>query len=388
MERMRVALVYHFFAHYRKPVLEELLISSVHQWVMYGDAKDVDGAGIEVWVPEYADTFVRTPCRRIYGFLLQRGLVNLALRKDIDCVVYLGDWHFITTWVSAILARISGKRVLFWTHGWLRDETGILGRARVAFYRIAHGLLLYGYCAKARGIARGMPPESLYVIYNSLDYQSQVALRDKISEEELASVRESLFGSRSLPVVVCTARLIRAKRIDQLIDAAALLRENGHPVNLLFVGDGPERASLEERAKSLEVTMCLYGPCYDEPVLARLIMCANVTVIPGAAGLTIMHSLCYGTPVLTHNDPTRHGPEFEAVIPGVNGDTYSEGDVSALADLIAVWTTKAEAVGERRQRCRRVIDLFYNPELQRRAIDRAVAGLPANDFFWSKEDAK
>ena len=43
-----------------------------------------------------------------------------------------------------------------------------------------------------------------------------------------------------------------------------------------------------------------------------------------------MHSLIYGTPVVTHNNFAEQMPEFEAVRPNVSGAFYKYNDVSDL----------------------------------------------------------
>ena len=42
-------------------------------------------------------------------------------------------------------------------------------------------------------------------------------------------------------------------------------------------------------------------------------------VSPGNVGLTAIHSLSYGTPVLTHNNFNNQMPEVESIQPGFNG---------------------------------------------------------------------
>jgi len=385
MKKQHKALVYHFYAHYRRPILEELLKNSAYEWTFYGDVKDIDAGGIEAWIPENSNRFVRTNCRRISGFLFQGGLIRLALDKNIDCIVYLGDWHFVATWISAILARLSGKRVLFWTHGWLRQESGLFFGVRNVFYRLAHGLLLYGHQAKMYGLMKGFNPESLYVIYNSLDYIKQSNIRKSITRDDIETTRRELFSDIDTPIVICSSRLTKSKQIDQLVQAASILKKTGNNINLLIVGDGPERNALTDLARQLDVNIHMFGPCYEENILGRLFLSSDITVIPGAAGLTIMHSLAYGIPVIVHNDSTKHGPEFEAIIPGVNGDTYNKDDIEALAQVILKWTEKNSDIDTQSKDSYKIIDMLYNPEKQRQIIDRAVNGLPADDIFWLKE---
>jgi glycosyltransferase involved in cell wall biosynthesis len=380
----RVFIVYPFFAHYRAGVIRELLTRGQHTYCLAGDVRDPAASGIEVMQTEVEGRFFRTRSRLIRGrYLLQSGVMRLALRRDVQTIIYLGDVQHLTTWVSATLARLRGKRVLFWTHGWTHAESRPRAAIRRAFYKLAHGLLLYGHRARAIGIAQGFRPENLYVIYNSLDYVTQQALRETITPAEIARTRADLFAHPARPLVMCSSRLIPSRRLDLLLEAAVLLLAAGHAINILLVGDGPERAALAEAAERLGLAVSFFGACYDEAVLARLLSAADLTVIPGAAGLTVIHSLTYGTPVIAHDDPESQGPEAEAILPGLNGGLYKKDDAADLARLIRQWASPRTDAG--RAQCRRMVDLYYNPTTQARLIDAAVSGLPADIGEWNEK---
>ncbi|MCC6730732.1 MAG: glycosyltransferase [Chthonomonadales bacterium] len=382
-----VAVVYHFFAHYRAAVMRALLDSPHYRFVLCGDVRNPEGPGIREWVPADRSRFVRAPCRPLGGgLLLQRGLLSLAARRDLDTVIFLGNAKHLVTWPAAARARALGKRVLFWTHGWTEEETGPKDRLRRAFYRLADGLLLYGHRAKCLGVARGFAPERLHVIYNSLDYEAQRRARDVVGPADLERTRAELFGQPERPIAICTGRLTGRRRLDLLLDAMHLLRAEGRPLNLLLVGEGPARRSLEEQAARMGLPVRFGGACYDEGVLARLIMAACVSVVPAGAGLSVVHSLGYGTPVVAQDDPNGQGPEWEAIRPGVNGGLFRRGDAADLARAIAEWTGPDRRSAADRRRCREVVERFYNPAFQRRAIERAIAGLPADDLFWQREE--
>ena len=388
----RVGVVYHFFPHYRAPVMTELVERGRHEYVLVG-AREFYRSRIEAWkIPSDYD-FVETRCHYVgpmsrWGcpkILVQSGLVRLALRRDLDCIVYLGDAFYPSTWLSTAIAKVTGKRVLFWTIGWQGGEFGLKRWIRKTFYRIADGLLLYGHDAKMKCLRDGLSPESLHVIYNSLDYERQRVVRESfVRTEHMQMVRRRLFGNTD-PVVICTSRLTAYRRLDLLLEALARMRSRGRKANLLLVGDGDERASLEAMATRLGITVKFYGPEYKEEVLGPLIMSANVLVAPGNVGLSAMHALAYGTPVVSHADPEAQVPEYEAILPGITGTLFERDNVESLADAIMVWTENEDISEKTRRNCYKVMDRFYNPTFQRRAIERAVDGDPADDLFWMRE---
>ena len=384
---MRVAVVYDFFPHYRVAVMRELLASREHDYFLVADEKPMDPS-LKAWQVEDRSRFIHAPYRRLAGKLhFQKGLLGLMLRRDFDAVIFMAYPNFLSTWMSALAARLTGKRVLFWTHGWTRSERGPKAWIRCGFYRLADALLLYGHTAKARGLSHGFSAERLHVIYNSLDYEAQKQVRSSIRPEDIADTRARLFERPEWPVVICSARLTRSCRLDLLLEAQLRLCAENHPFNIILVGDGPERPALESRARQARLPVHFHGACYDEKVLATLTMAAHVTVSPGKVGLTAMQSLAYGVPVITHDDMEAQGPEVEAIFPGRTGDLFRRNDVTDLARSIRQWTQR-DPGSDLRAECHRLLECPYNPTFQRRAIDRAVSGLPADDLFgMTREEA-
>ena len=376
IRKPRVAVVYHFFAHYRSPIMQMLLDSHDIDYFLVGDRSDPDNS-IEPW--QLPDTkLLFAPCIKVTSNLLwQKGLLRVAIRHDVDVIIFLGNANFISTWIAAILARLTRKRVLFWTHGWLRREQGTKAIVRNLFYRLAHGLLLYGNRAKMFGTEKGFAKDRMYVVYNSLDYQTQKAIMTHMTEDHIKLVREMFFPNSKIPLLIYTGRLTKSKGLGLLLDAMSHLQNQGFKTSLLLVGDGPEREALKQLAKTSGLAVHFYGSCYDENKLSELIMAANVTVAPGQIGLTAIHSLGYGTPVITHDDPNDQGPEWEAIAPGETGEVFKPGDVHDLARVIQKWSMLPWPDESVRKRCMSVIDRFYNPNYQRSIINRAVIGLPA-----------
>jgi glycosyltransferase involved in cell wall biosynthesis len=227
------------------------------------------------------------------------------------------------------------------------------------------------------GIKNGFSEDSLYVVYNSLDYETQKTIMAQVKEDRLKHIREEFFSHSDVPVLICTGRLNKSKGFEFLLNAMSELQDQGFRTCLLLVGDGPEWEPLAQIVSDLSLTVHFYGACYDENQLAELIMSANLTVAPGQVGLTAIHSLTYGIPVITHSDPANQGPEWEAIVPGKTGDLFRRGDVHDLASTIHKWCLHPWPDEDARRQCIAVIDHFYNPHFQRQVLNRAVAGLPA-----------
>jgi 1,2-diacylglycerol 3-alpha-glucosyltransferase len=370
---MTVAIVYDFLPHFRSGIFSKLLESAKYKYIFVAGHNN-RAPTIPEWTVTDPTRFVEAKCILIpMHWYYQPGLAKLALRKDISAIIYSGTAYSISTWYSAILARLTGKRVLFWTQGWIRTGGWLRETIKKRFMQLADVLLLYGERAKAIGQGMGFSRDRMLVIYNSLDYPRQKKIREELRDQELIQLRTQMFGSSDTPIAICTARLTSNCQLDLLLSAQAILRRSDKRMNIILVGDGIERERLMEFAKSEALPVKFLGACYDEATIAKLIRAANVTVSPGKVGLTAIHSLTYGTPVISHDDASRQMPEVEAIIPDENGDLFRYGDANDLARVLWKWCSRPWPDPALRKRCYEVVERHYNPDVQVQIIESALS---------------
>lgn len=384
----RVALVTNVLPHYRRRIYELMAWQGPPgpQYTIHADLpkagrlKSIDPDWARKPVAEGGLGWQRLRNVRILGTKLywQHGAVGAALSKDFDTIIYLGNPYYLSTWMGAALARLRGKRVLMWSHGVTRKEKGLKGWIRSRLYRLAHGMLLYGNWARSILIDKGFAPEQLYVVFNSLDYDKQVAMRESLCDVDRQDKRRELFEHPDWPMAFFVGRLTPQKKLTMLLEAVQILRERDVDMNVLLIGDGSARGDLEAQVQKHDLSdrVVFYGACHSEDELAPLISAADLCVSPGEVGLTAMHSLVYGTPVITHDNPEKQGPEFEAIVDGKSGMFYPEGSVGGLIETIKTWLTLAEQRGRDaiRRDCQEVIDKYYNPHVQIETLNAAVTG--------------
>ncbi len=378
-QRPRVAVVYHFFAHYREAVVGRLARSGKVRFTFFGDDHDYESS-IKAGSFTSPVDHRACPTHRIRGSLMwQPGLVRVAASREFDQLILLGNPYWIATWIGAIVGRLTGKRVLFWSHGFLTPPSGLKGWMRRAFFRLAHVHLFYGRGAKRHAVAIGWAPSRLHVIGNSLDLDRQRAAREAVDGPSIEACRSALFAEPGRPTVICSCRLQPKKRLDLLVDAAARLAELGERVNVIIIGDGPERARLEELARSKGVSVHFEGACYDESRIALLTMASDLTVCPGFIGLTAIHSMAYGVPVITNKRSSDEAPEVESIVPGRTGDLFEDGDVGDLVRVMRPWLHRSSDRQAVRDACIDMVERHWSPDSQLNAIERAVLGQPPID---------
>lgn len=307
--------------------------------------------------------YVHNVYRKGGKLVWQKGAIRKAFARRYDAYILTGNPGIRSNWVIALLAKLLRRPVYLWSHGLHGDETGWKLRKNLAWFRFAGHLLLYGERAYRLLLEQGFPKERMTVIYNSLDYDKQRAIREHLGDR---SFIRNYFGEER-PLLVFVGRLTATKKLDMLLEAMARLDTMGRPCNLVLVGDGPARETLEAQTERLGLAdrVWFYGETYDEQIIGTLLYHSDVCVSPGNVGLTAMHALMFGTPVVTHNNGSMQGPEFEAIEAGVSGSLFAEGNLEAMVQAIQPWLglqpDKREAV---RKACYRIIDEKFNPARQ------------------------
>jgi glycosyltransferase involved in cell wall biosynthesis len=390
--QLHVVLQQHFLPSYRKPIFNLLCkqeypnprYSFLSDTVSQNGIKTIDFQDSEI-APQNGGLHWEKTSNVWFGkiFLWQSAAIRLAFDKKIDCIIFLGTMYHLSTWISAIFARIRGKRVLMWTHGYLCEEKNFKGWVREKFYRLANGLLVYGHRSRDLLLKRGFDSEKIYVVYNSLNYEQQCRVREKTTGEKLKNLKKQLFVMPDLPVLIYIGRLTPQKKLSMLLKAAQILKKNGFDLNVIFIGDGPERYSLEQDTIRFGITnnVVFYGPCYDEEEIGPLIMLSDICVSPGEIGLTCMHVLAYGTPVITHNNSDLQMPEWEAIRPSVTGAFFQHGNSRNLAQVIKEWLEQDTPREQIRVNCYKIIDHYYNATYQAKIINCAVRGISVTDLL-------
>ena len=165
-------------------------------------------------------------------------------------------------------------------------------------------------------ISWGIRQDRIRVIYNAPPPLPPLS-------ETRAEIRSQLKWD-DRPTLITVARLQRWKGVDQLIRALSAMTD----LRLIIVGDGPDRARLEELAARYGDRVVFTGQLGRKRVL-RLIRAADALALySGYEGLshTLLESLQLGTPVLASDI----GGNREVVRHGVNGVLVPYLDDAAL----------------------------------------------------------
>jgi glycosyltransferase involved in cell wall biosynthesis len=138
--------------------------------------------------------------------------------------------------------------------------------------------------------------------------------------------------------ILFSGRLIPKAKLRILIQAMKILKNKGYNnYKCTIIGDGDleyykELAYKYQVQENVSFTGSIYGK-EAHPYFLE----SDLFVYPGGIGLSILHALSFGLPVITTDNDSLHFPEIELLKKGLNGDVYKDDDAADLADKILIW---------------------------------------------------
>ena len=215
--------------------------------------------------------------------------------------------------MACMLHRLHGVKYLFWGHGRDRSYAEYRGAKRLAesvkirAARLANGYLAYTEGVRNELIARGLRPDRVFALQNTVDIESH-----RRAYEAVADGREALreeYGIGRDGALLWIGRFTENKRVGFLLDAFSTLRRRLPNARLLMVGPGGEKYGLEDRPG-----VKWFGPLQRAEDMAPIYAATDVFAFPGSAGLGPMTAVCYDLPVVFIDSPV-HMPEVEYLTP-------------------------------------------------------------------------
>jgi glycosyltransferase involved in cell wall biosynthesis len=142
------------------------------------------------------------------------------------------------------------------------------------------------------------------------------------------------MGNRLLFV----GRLAAVKGVPVLFEALTIARKTRPDLQLVLIGDGPERAALQAEAASLGEAVQFVG-YKSQTEVAQVLTQTDLLVLPSFAEgvpVVLMEAMAAGLPVIA----TRIAGIPELVTDGVSGCLVAPGDAVALAQAILAVTAE------------------------------------------------
>lgn len=154
-----------------------------------------------------------------------------------------------------------------------------------------------------------------------------------------STIDNSLFNSATIyqpdhKEIICVARLVPIKNIDNLLRAWQLVEQQDNTVNLNIIGDGPEYQALLTLAKELKLTKVVFSGIVANSQLSGHYHQAVAFILPSWSetwGLVVNEAMAAGLPVLLSSGVNAARNLLQD---GVNGYAFSPADINEISEVI------------------------------------------------------
>lgn len=194
--------------------------------------------------------------------------------------------------------------------------------------RHSDACITYNSVADSDLIKVGVAKNKIFRAQNSLDTK-QMKLDVQHYKLQVSLLRKNL-GLERTKVALFIGGIEKRKRIENLIQAASIMRSKGLNIKVLIIGDGPYSSELKARLSEEEKNNTIFAGRHVKDA-ALYILASDIVVLPGQGGLAINHALACGRPCIATEEA--EGPAVHDYISdGLNGFVVPINDVQALAE--------------------------------------------------------
>lgn len=258
------------------------------------------------------------------------------LRPEIIISVFnVGN---LNIYILFLLRKFLKFKIILWSFGYdpvrgFNPDKYFTDKIRLYLSQKADAVIFYWENGKEEVSRYSKVTGHYFVAPNTLDTDKQTELKRKFEITGKEKIKSEL-GVKEKFHFVYVGRLLEDKQIDLLLKAFSHLEKDTAEIRLTIIGDGPEKSNLENLSRELKLKNIFFtGEITDDELTGKWIFISDAFVMPGRLGLSVVHTFCFGTPVISQKKEKHfHGEGIGYVKDGVNGFLAEDENISELAE--------------------------------------------------------
>ena len=289
----KVLLLQGTINHYRVPIFNGLA-KKVDLTVVYSEGSAPENAAFK---------YLYIPTVKKHYKIHKKNIYRMA--QNYDVVICMFDFSYLYFRLLDILPH--EYKLIYWGIGVSAgynerfDGDQSIVKKTMGHMKRADAMLFYSDYPVRKFEKMGLNREKLFVANNTV---AVLPHKEKTKDTLL------FIGS-----------LYKQKKLDVLLESywAAYQKNSGIP-NLILIGEGTERDSIQHwiSEHGLNDKIRLTGGIYNDEELVPYFEKAIMCISPDQAGLSVLKSMGYGVPYVTHKDAITGGEIFN-IRNGING---------------------------------------------------------------------
>lgn len=293
--------------------------------------------------------------------------------KDADLIIIDQASSSLINYFLWILNLIRYRKVAYWGHGKNFQSTSSFSFSEIIkkyMTRSIYWFFAYNELSKQILIKNGYPETRITCINNTIDVENISEELNKFDRSEVIRCKEEL-GIKSDNVCVYIGGMYKEKRIGFIIESLLEIKRNVKDLEVIFIGDGPERDFILELTKTNDWIQFLGFQDHIEKI--PYLRLSKLILIPGAVGLVVIDSFIFGVPLIT-TDCKLHGPEIYYLENGKNGIMTDNNITSysrAIIDLLQNEDKRQKLVAG----CKNSVDKYSMKSMVDKFTDGIISAL-------------
>ena len=272
----------------------------------------------------------------LFNFLYWQTQIKIDKRlKKGDIVIFCGSLRHLSIVPLIINAKLKSLKIVWWSHGRSIRPAPFFDKIRRFIMKYMDSIILYTEEEYRAYITYGFKKDIVFFINNTIDESEIINTKKKWDKNKLNDFRKSLnLPENSFISLFCgRLRSIPSTSLDIGIYAFNELLKKENNAYFLIIGNGEKLDTYKRIVSDLEIqkNVLFLGEEYSEEKLAPYFLISDIFLYPGYIGLSVVHSLWYNLPVVTHDNTLRHAPEFTVLKNNFNSVKFKEYDYIDLS---------------------------------------------------------
>ena len=317
MHTHRVLFVQRVIAEYRLAFVCELA-NILHLRILRGRTKGASDV-IEAKLPVSIDR--KNHVKYFFGerLWLHTEIINIIRGYSPEVVIVSPTLRDITNLLLILMRKRFGYKII----GWGMGEMPGRGNIQLVIHRLLQKIItdrldaLVVYSSSAKDYYE-----------NKLGYKKRIEIApNAVDLSDFTKVKKTFKNEKEF-TIVCVGRIIKAKKIDKVIEFVK--RAKGLRLKIVGSGDPDYIKFLKSEIGEHHDRIEFVGPLFGEELNKFLIQC-DLFVLPSRGGLAINHAMASGLPVLVS---VGDGTEKDLIIDRETGFIFEDNNFAMMAELI------------------------------------------------------
>ena len=336
----KIQIIQPILTSYRMNLFNQLSKNSKYKLIVSYSKKSPFGNSIQSLNPsKNIEYIVSGRWLNLFNILYWQTKIKIdkSLKKG-DAIIFCGSLRHLSIFPLIINAKLRSLKIVWWSHGRSIRPAPFFDKIRRIIMKYMDSIILYTEEEYNEYIKYGFKNDRVFFINNTIDESQIIRIKEKWDKKKINDFKKKInLPDDSFIFLFCgRLRSIPSTLLDVGIYAFNELLKKENNAYYLIIGSGEKFEYYRKIVSDLKIekNVLFLGEEYSEEKLAPYFLISDMFLYPGYIGLSLVHSLWYNLPVITHDNTLRHAPEFTVLKNNYNSIKYKEFDHIDLSNKL------------------------------------------------------